>query len=147
MSHNHITRADVEGCPACDKREGRVSFIEPRFPPNARGVYAALTQEQFEQGAVEYDGIKLVGSEEGDYAWAYGHIDPEAFARAVDRLHVDYFGIKDHEPFDADTHVRHVQAVRVSPGADEWLISWADQYREHGERFPLTALSVEGWAS
>ncbi|MGX9348142.1 hypothetical protein [Microbacterium sp. KNMS] len=23
--HNHVTRRDTEGCPACDKREGRVS--------------------------------------------------------------------------------------------------------------------------
>lgn len=143
--HDHIFRRDVTGCPACDKREGRSvpTFIERRTP--RPGIYAAITEEQFNSTAYTYAGVPVVGDDEGEYYWAYGHIDPATFAAAVDELHrIDYRLGDEHEPFDPNHHVSHIWAVRTSPGLDEWRISWAREFQNHGERFPLTLLDIDG---
>lgn len=140
--HNHVLQGDTIGCPVCDHREGRYRPVD-EFGDGDLRVYPALSRDEFEATAWSHGGIKIVGDEDGYYFWAYGHIAAETMAQAADELNRSWFDSQ-AEPFDADVHVRHIQAVRISPETDEWRIHWGAKYQNHPERFPITLLDVDG---
>ena len=117
--HNHPT---AEGAPAVNDDA-----------PTERRTYP-LTAEQFAAGC-EYAELPICESERGDCAFAYGHIDPEAFANMLDRIYADHL----YDSFDAElsddektdpASVRHTWAVNVSdrPNGD-WYIYSGDEYK------------------
>lgn len=132
--HNHVLQGDTLGCPACDWREARVTP-----PAGAPGqVYPALTEAEFARGCAEFGGIRFVEDEDGRYLFAYGHIAPTLFAMAMTGW--DRSLGSTEEPYTAE-QVQHRWAVRTSETVDDWLISWADRYQDHEDRFPLTVIT------
>ncbi|QIK64129.1 hypothetical protein G7068_13680 [Leucobacter viscericola] len=101
-------------------------------------IYPALTQEDFTPSSGDTVlGVVLVEDEQADYVMAFGHIDPELYAAAVneyDRKNAGY------DPAYEASDVMQCYAVTVT-APPEWVMSWASEYQEHPDRFPITVVS------
>lgn len=133
--HNHVLRGDHLGCPACDYVAGRLATQAPE----PIRVYPQLDPAEFNARAETFGGIPFHQDENGMYLFAYGHIDPALFALAM----TGWCRASDPRPdgvgFSADD-VTHTYAVLITEDRDEWSISWAVEYGDHPERFPVTVV-------
>ena len=114
-----------------------IDHPNPPLPP--------LTAEEFNDGVgYTFRGVPIVGDERGDWIYAYGHVDPETMAGAVNDFD-DENGNPPVVPEDRYTvdDVQHTYAVTIKgPGdPDGWWISWHDVTAETPGSFALTVVS------
>lgn len=88
-------------------------------------TYPALTRAEFEDGSpYTYEGVVFCEDEDGQYVYAYGHVDPVLYAAAVSQFDRENGAHPDDEYLPED--VQHCWAVTREPAssADGWWIQW-----------------------
>ena len=108
----------------------------PPLPP--------LTADEFNNGAgYTFRGVPVIEHEDGDSVYAYGHVDPDVMADAVNDFYDEVGDATLPEDRYTAEDVRHTYAVTIEPsdGPDGWLISWAtDIGSDTPGAFPLTVV-------
>ena len=103
-------------------------------------TYPALSEAEFNEGAVSVNGIKLHDDEDGYWIFSYGHHEQSRFADATNTWLAE-LGVGEHANYEP-RHVQHRWAVTVKPGP-EWLINWAlDNTSDTDGAFPVTVVYV-----
>lgn len=87
-------------------------------------------------------GVPLVESEHGEYMYAYGHVDPDTFAAAVDSYGEQVNGCDFSICCDRveTSAVRHLWAVTVEP-PPEWRVTWRGITEHTPGAFPITVVA------
>jgi hypothetical protein len=112
---------------------------EPRMTATIRHN---VTAEDYasSMGAVEYEGVALCPHIEGDSFSAFGHVDRERMAAAVDA----YLREAVDEPGPDPAKVQHVYALLIDDtedgGDSEWRVVWRDKDAGTPGAFPLTVV-------
>jgi hypothetical protein len=158
IQHTHLTQGAVEGCPACAtiRPESQVhphlvpalpsGYVPTSLDQEPKTVYPPLTATEFAEGAgYEFRGVPIVEDEGADYVFAYGHVEKVLYAAVVNDYDAEMqgFELEDLDALYTAADVEHRWAVTTSPadGPDGWYISWADEYQEHAQRFPVTVVN------
>lgn len=103
-----------------------------------------LAAEEFNDGAgYSFRGISMIENDGGDWVYAYGHIDPEVYAAAVNDFDREMAGYLDPDDQYTERDVQHHHAVTLAgpDGPEGWLISWEDVTPETPGAFPITVVS------
>ncbi len=98
-----------------------------------------LTAADFVSG-LTYNCVNLIEDENGDWVYAYGHIDREKFAAAVNEFDRDMAGPLDWDQQYTAEDVQHLHAVTVNP-PPEWYMTWANVDGDTPGAFPITVVS------
>jgi hypothetical protein len=112
----------------------RTEHPNPPLPP--------LTAEDFDSGAgYTFRGVPI--DEDGNWVYAYGHVDPATFAGAVNDYDGEVAGCLDPDDLCGADAVEHCHAITLI-GPDEpdgWWITWGDVTAETPGSFPITVVS------
>lgn len=101
-------------------------------------INPAMTEERFAHGVLyNYNGIAMSANEDGDCVFAYGDLDDQVLADAVRAFFIDVVGEANSPTVVLPGDVLHRRAVDVSDD-NNWAVSWADEYQDHPESFPIT---------
>ncbi|MDF9717375.1 hypothetical protein [Nocardioides sp. ChNu-99] len=107
--------------------------------------HPSLTAEEFAAGCgYTYGGVPLCEEERAEWVFAYGHVDPDTFAAAVNAMDLDLAG--EALGYEAAA-VEHRWAITTIPASspEGWWITWADDgaavTAETPGAFPITVVS------
>lgn len=105
-------------------------------------IHPPLTAEEFDTGCgYTYEGVSICEDENGSWVYAYGHVDPETFARVVNTYDREEGGM-DEDWYDAGA-VQHLWAVTEEPAdaPDGWWIRWDGVTATTPQAFAITVVS------
>jgi hypothetical protein len=111
---------------------------------SATATYPPLTRSEFEDGcAYVYRDIRICEDEDGQYVYAYGHVDPATYALAVNEFDREINGLDDGDDAYVAGDVQHRWAVATQPASapDGWWIQWGPLDGE-----PITATTTHAFA-
>lgn len=116
-------------CTACDPD----ALPSPPLPP--------LTAEDLAAGSgFTFRGVPVIEQEDGDYVFAYGHVDPDTMAGAVDDYYRHVGGFVD-DPTDPEDVAHRYAVTLASPDDPEgWCLTWHGVTAQTPGAFPLTVV-------